>query len=207
MPHGAIGRYLVQMRSPNPALRAFNRFLEPMLPGLAVGVTQLAQVRTRARSRPGGSVRPSVEMGEKERRVYGVAGFVLTMRGSVPSRRRASLASVAKRLTQAISPSSLVAVTTPQPRSTSRLGASADDALGEFELEVVDGAGELTHATQSVPRDADARGCAGARQASGDTRLPAGHGERERRDLEPEVVQVPAQVVAECVRCATSRSR
>ena len=112
---------------------------------------------------------------------------------------RASLASLAKRVTPAISPSSLAAVRTPQPRSASSLGASAATSVREFGLEVVDGAGELADAAQLVARDADARALLGAREATGDARLPAGGGQRARRDLGlgPEVVQVPAQVVAQ----------
>ena len=112
---------------------------------------------------------------------------------------RASLASVAKRLTPAISPSSLAAVSDAAAAFGEQSRRERGDERGEFGFEVVDGAGELADAAQFVARDPDARALLGARQAAGDARLPAGRGQRARRDLGlgPEVVQVPAQVVAQ----------
>src|SRR4051794_21852315 len=73
------------------------------------------------------------------------------------------------------------------------------DECGEFGLEVIDAAGEFADAAQFVASDAHARGLLGAGQTSGDARLPAAGGQRAWRDygFGPEVVEVPAQVVAE----------
>ena len=130
-------------------------------------------------------------------------------RGSAPTpAMRASLASVAKRSTPAISPISLAAVSTPQPRSASSRGASAATRAASSRSSVVDRAGELADAAQLVARDPHARGLLGARQAAGDAR-PASRGAISARggisSLGPEVVQVPAQVVDQRA-CAARRA-
>ena len=79
---------------------------------------------------------------------------------------RASFASVAKRSTPAISPTSFAAISTPQPRSASSRGATWATRQREFALERVDRLGQLADAAQLVARDPHPGGLLGAREAA-----------------------------------------
>ena len=118
--------------------------------------------------------------------------------GAIPA-ARASLASVAKRSAPAISPTSLAAVSGPQPRSATSCGATwaTRSAISVSSALMV--CGQLAHAAQLVARDAHAHRLLGARQAPGDLARPLLREQRAagQRQLGPEVVQVPLQRAVE----------
>ena len=102
-------------------------------------------------------------------------------------------------LAPAISPISLAAVSGAEAGLGEQLRRDLGDELGDLGLERVDGARELAHAAQLVAGDPDARGLLGARRRRA---IRVVHFLREQRaarqrQLGPEVVQVPEQVVVE----------
>ena len=118
--------------------------------------------------------------------------------GATPA-ARASLAGVAKRWAPAISPTSLAAVSGPNPGSVSSCGAICGDELGDLALECLDRLGELADAPQLVAGDADAHRLLSPREPAGDARRPAAVEQRAAGQFElgPEVVQMPLQRAVE----------
>ena len=122
----------------------------------------------------------------------------LTGIGARPA-ARASLASVAKRSAPAISPTSLAAVSGPNPGSAEQLRRDPGDELGDLGLERFDRLGQLAQAAQLVAGDPDAHRLLGPGQAPADPAAPLAREQRAARqhELGPEVVQVPLQRVVE----------
>jgi hypothetical protein len=112
---------------------------------------------------------------------------------------RASLASLGKRLAPAISPTSLAAVSGPNPGSESSLRRDARDEVGDLGFEGFDRLGELAQSAQLVAGDADPCRLFGAGQAPTDAGAPLRREQRAggQRQLGPEVVQMPLQRVVE----------
>ena len=112
---------------------------------------------------------------------------------------RASLASEAKRSAPAISPTSLAAVSGPQPGSATRCGSEAADQVGDLGFERPDRLGEFAQAAQLVAGDPDAHRLLGARQAPADPGAPLGREQRAAGQLElrPQIVQIPLQRAVE----------
>jgi hypothetical protein len=77
-----------------------------------------------------------------------------------------------------------------------------EDECGELVLELVDRAGALADASQFIAGDPDACALRAAAQTRAEADLPTRGAQRARRELGlgPEIVQVPAHVVAQ--RCA-----
>jgi len=116
---------------------------------------------------------------------------------------RASFASVAERLTPAISPSSLAVISVPQPRSASSLGASAETSVASSLLVPV--SSRMRRSSSRVVRTralCSARVSWLLRRVCQWAVLSARGGDLV---LGPEVVQVPAQVRCSA-RCAAQRS-
>ena len=118
--------------------------------------------------------------------------------GATPA-ARASLAAVAKRWAPAISPTSLAAVSGPNPGSVEQLRSDRGDELGDLCLERLDRLGELADAPQFVAGDADAHRLLRPREAPRDPRRPAAVEQRAAGQLElgPEIVQMPLQRAVE----------
>ena len=118
--------------------------------------------------------------------------------GATPA-TRASLAGVAKRCAPAISPTSLAAMSGPNPGSASSCGAICLDELGDVALELVDRGGQLAQAAQHVARDPDAHRLLGAGEAPADPRRPLLREQRAAGQLQlgPEVMQMPEQRAVE----------
>jgi hypothetical protein len=109
------------------------------------------------------------------------------------------LAGVAKRCAPAISPTSLAAISGPNPGSASSCGRELLHELGDLALELVDRERELAHAAQLVARDPNARRLLGAGQAPSDPRAPLLREQRAARQPQPgpEIVQMPQQRAVE----------
>src|SRR4051794_19597845 len=118
--------------------------------------------------------------------------------GATPA-ARASLAAVAKRWPPAISPTSLAAISGPNPGSVSSWRRELADEFGDLALELADRERELAQAAQLVACDPDAHRLLGAGQAPTDSRAPLLREQRAARQLQlgPEVVQVPEQPAVE----------
>src|SRR3954462_2688589 len=112
--------------------------------------------------------------------------------GATPA-ARASLAAVAKRCAPAISPTSLAAVSGPNPGSLSSCGASCATSSGDLALEPGDGLGELAQPAQLVARDPDTHRLLGPGQAPRDPRAPLlrEQGATWQPQLGPGVVEGP----------------
>src|SRR3954468_11880577 len=91
--------------------------------------------------------------------------------GATPA-ARASLAAVAKRWAPAISPTSLAAISGPNPGSLSSSRRDLRHELGDLALEPVDRERELAQAAQLVAGDPHAHRLLGARQPPADPRAP-----------------------------------
>jgi hypothetical protein len=122
----------------------------------------------------------------------------LTGIGASPA-ARASLASLAKRPAPAISPTSLAAVSGPNPGSRRSCGAICVTSAVISVSSWFDRLGELAWPAQLVARDPDAHRLLGARQAPRDPRTPRAVEQRAARqhELGPEIVPVPLQPVVE----------
>jgi hypothetical protein len=118
--------------------------------------------------------------------------------GATPA-ARASLAAVAKRWAPAISPTSLAAVSGPNPGSLTSCGASRPTSSVIFALEPADRLRELAQPTQLVAGDPDAHRLLGPGQAPRDPRAPLHREQRATRqpELGPEIVEVPEQRAVE----------
>src|SRR3954466_13239134 len=118
--------------------------------------------------------------------------------GATPA-ARASLAAVAKRWAPAISPTSLAAVSGPNPGSLSSCGASCATSSGDLALEPGDRLGELAQPAQPVAGDPDTHGLLGPGQAPRDPRAPLlrEQGATWQLELGPEVVELPQQRAVE----------
>src|SRR6478672_8125882 len=91
--------------------------------------------------------------------------------GAMPA-ARASLASEAKRSAPAISPTSLAAVSGPQPGSATSWGRDRGHELCDLGFEGLDRGGQFAQPTQLVAGDPDAHRLLGARQAPRDLDRP-----------------------------------
>jgi hypothetical protein len=118
--------------------------------------------------------------------------------GATPA-ARASLAGVAKRWAPAISPTSLAAISGPNPGSLSSCGAICSTRFGDLALEPVDRERELAQAAQLVARDPHAHRLLRAGEPPADADRPLVREQRAARQpqLGPQIVQMPQQRAVE----------
>ena len=118
--------------------------------------------------------------------------------GATPA-ARASLAAVAKRWAPAISPTSLAAVSGPNPGSVSSCGAICATSWAISRSSALIAWVSSRDAAQLVAGDPDAHRLLGAGQPPGDARRPTAVEQRAAGQLElgPEIVQMPLQRAVE----------
>ena len=106
---------------------------------------------------------------------------------------------MAKRCAPAISPTSLAAVSGPQPGSATSSRREAADEVGDLGFERLDRLGEFAQAAQLVARDPDAHRLLSARETPADPGAPLDREQRAAGQLElgPEIVQIPLQRAVE----------
>ena len=112
---------------------------------------------------------------------------------------RASLASVAKRWAPAISPTSLAAVSGPNPGSVEQVRRDLGDQVGDLGFQRLDRLGQFADAAQLVAGDPDAHRLLGPSEPARDARAPLAVKQRAARELQlgPEIVQMPLQRVVD----------